>query len=254
MLLRVLQDGEIRRLGENRTKRLDLRVVAATNRPLDGEAAAGRIRKDLLYRLGVVELTALPLDATGQQYGEQPQQCDHGAAAHRHEGMREPAKALERRLQVLDVEIVDAAGLHWFLAWHARTSSQSVDPVVGPPVVLRRRVSESGELGVTRQASQRTRVDVDGPPPDRPVHPARERPADRRNCDTLHSSRREQFAGERPRATSVTEKRPWRAGGLDDFLQHGVDLPSRFAVAAQGLARLGTLRAPWGQHVTERLH
>ena len=64
-LLRVLQDGEIRRLGENRTQRLDLRVVAATNRPLDEEAAAGRFLKDLLYRLGVVGLTAPPLRERG---------------------------------------------------------------------------------------------------------------------------------------------------------------------------------------------
>ena len=60
-LLRVLQDGEVRRLGENRTQWLDLRVVAATNRPLDDEAAAGRFRRDLLYRLKVLELTAPPL-------------------------------------------------------------------------------------------------------------------------------------------------------------------------------------------------
>ena len=60
-LLRVLQDGEVRRLGENRTQWLDLRVVAATNRTLDAEAAAGRFRRDLLYRLKVLELTAPPL-------------------------------------------------------------------------------------------------------------------------------------------------------------------------------------------------
>ena len=60
-LLRVLQDGEVRRLGENRTQRLDLRVVAATNTALDDEAAAGRFRRDLLYRLKVLELTAPPL-------------------------------------------------------------------------------------------------------------------------------------------------------------------------------------------------
>ena len=64
-LLRVLQDGEIRRLGENRTERLDLRVVAATNRPLDAEAAAGRFRSDLLYRLKVLRLTAPPLRGRG---------------------------------------------------------------------------------------------------------------------------------------------------------------------------------------------
>ena len=64
-LLRVLQDGEIRRLGENRTERLDLRVVAATNRPLDAEAAARRFRNDLLYRLEVLRLTAPPLRDRG---------------------------------------------------------------------------------------------------------------------------------------------------------------------------------------------
>lgn len=64
-LLRVLQDGEIRRLGENRTQRLDLRVVAATTRLLDAEAAAGRFRRDLLYLLSVVGLTAPPLGDRG---------------------------------------------------------------------------------------------------------------------------------------------------------------------------------------------
>ena len=49
----MLEDGENRRLAENRTQRLDLRVLAATNRPLEEEAAAGRCRKDLLCRLNV---------------------------------------------------------------------------------------------------------------------------------------------------------------------------------------------------------
>ena len=60
--LRVLQDGEIHRLGENRTQRLDLRVVAATNWPL---AEAGHFREDLLYRLDVVGMTASPLHERG---------------------------------------------------------------------------------------------------------------------------------------------------------------------------------------------
>ena len=47
--LPVLQDSELRRLGENRTQRLDLRIVAAASRPLDGEAAEGRLREDPLY-------------------------------------------------------------------------------------------------------------------------------------------------------------------------------------------------------------
>ena len=79
-LLRVLQDGEIRRLGENRTQRLDLRVVAATNRPLDGEAAEGRFRKDLLYRLNVVRLTAPPLRERGPDVARLAEHCWKGVA------------------------------------------------------------------------------------------------------------------------------------------------------------------------------
>ena len=79
-LLRVLQDGEVRRLGENRTQRLDLRVVAATNRPLDAEAAEGRFRKDLLYRLHVVGLTAPPLRERGRDVARLAEHCWKGVA------------------------------------------------------------------------------------------------------------------------------------------------------------------------------
>ena len=79
----MLQDGEIRRLGENRTQRLDLRVVAATNRPLDAEAAAGRFRKDLLDRLSVLAVTAPPLRDRGQNVARLAAHCwkDIAAAA-----------------------------------------------------------------------------------------------------------------------------------------------------------------------------
>lgn len=60
-LLRVLEDGELERLGSSRTIKLDVRVVSATNAELPAEVTAGRFRKDLLYRLNTVEIRLPPL-------------------------------------------------------------------------------------------------------------------------------------------------------------------------------------------------
>jgi two-component system, NtrC family, response regulator AlgB len=60
-LLRFLQEKRFERIGENRTRTADVRIVAATNRDLEAEVKAGRFREDLLYRLNVVEITVPPL-------------------------------------------------------------------------------------------------------------------------------------------------------------------------------------------------
>jgi two-component system response regulator HydG len=60
-LLRTLENGEVQRVGSVEPRKVDVRVIAATNRPLDAAIAAGRMRSDLYYRLNVVEIAVPPL-------------------------------------------------------------------------------------------------------------------------------------------------------------------------------------------------
>jgi DNA-binding NtrC family response regulator len=60
-LLRITQDGAYQRIGSNEERRTDVRIIAATNRNLDKEVAAGRFREDLFYRLNVMEIYVPPL-------------------------------------------------------------------------------------------------------------------------------------------------------------------------------------------------
>jgi DNA-binding NtrC family response regulator len=60
-LLRIIERGEVRRVGSNQVKQLDVRIIAASNRDVEQEVEAGRFRQDLFYRLNAVSIQLPPL-------------------------------------------------------------------------------------------------------------------------------------------------------------------------------------------------
>jgi two-component system response regulator HydG len=130
-LLRVLQEGEIRRVGSTQTRRVDVRLIAATHRDLRKLASEGRFREDLFYRLNVVTLVVPPLRDRGadvlelarrllasaeRRLGRGPLRFSQGAldaiAAYDWPGnVRELENAIERAVILSDSDTIAASGL-----------------------------------------------------------------------------------------------------------------------------------------------
>jgi DNA-binding NtrC family response regulator len=165
-LLRALQDGEIRAVGEERPRRVDVRVVAATHRDLEALVREGRFREDLYYRLHVVHLRVPPLRERPEdvpalarhfvalfceRFGVGPYPVpdaviDRLRALPWRGNVRELENAMERWVALSPPEGLDPALL---------PGGPGRDPDVGPPLSLRERV-EAYERGLVVEALRGT--------------------------------------------------------------------------------------------------
>jgi DNA-binding NtrC family response regulator len=145
-LLRVLEEHAVTRLGSNRPIATTARVIAATNRDLDDEVAAGRFREDLLYRLNVHQIIVPPLRerpqdipllaerfllATCQRFGVLPKRLSGEATAllleydWRRNNVRELRNTVERMVVAADGEVIRAEHLPQFLSRDRADSGSS---------------------------------------------------------------------------------------------------------------------------------
>ena len=144
-LLRALQEGEIRRVGESAPRKVDIRVIAATNRDLAAEAQSGGFRQDLFYRLSVIPIHLPPLR---QRPEDVPLLARHflDKAAARH-GLG------QKRLDARALEILAAAELPGNVRELENIIEQAVvmsdGPLIGPDDLPASLTAQAGGLRVS---------------------------------------------------------------------------------------------------------
>jgi DNA-binding NtrC family response regulator len=170
-LLRVLEDGELERVGSSRTLKVDVRLISATNADLACEVASGTFRKDLLFRLNTVELHLPPLRERGEdvpllaqsfldRFGKRYQRDGlkfspsawNALAAYAWPGnVRELSHAIERAVLMTASDSLDATSLN-LNAESVATGSGAMATVSGAsPVTV-----EESEKRLVRQALEKT--------------------------------------------------------------------------------------------------
>jgi DNA-binding NtrC family response regulator len=136
-LLRVLQTGEFERVGSSRTRRVSVRLVSATNADLHREAAEGRFREDLLFRINTVEVRLPPLRDRREDIP--------ALAAH---FLRRHAQRYRRPVESLDPEALRVLLAH---PWPGNV--RELDHVLERAVLMARGpVLEAAELGLRTPA------------------------------------------------------------------------------------------------------
>ena len=158
-LLRVIQEGEFEPLG-GRTTRADVRIVAATNRDLQTETAAGRFREDLFFRLNVIAITSPPLRSRTNDVPLLVQHFLQVFAARNNKGpftlsqgaleklndyswpgnVRELENTIERAVVLSKGQTIDVSDLPRQIVEHERARSEIVVPIGTPLEEIERRV------------------------------------------------------------------------------------------------------------------
>ncbi len=161
-LLRVLQEREIRRVGENHPRPVDVRIIAATHRDLRADVEAGRFREDLYYRLRVVELSVPPLRERGADIlplarvllaeagerlgrplaGFSPAACERLLSHSWPGNVRELQNSIERAVAVARGHVVEADDLPRFDAPSSSASATRRPLLPPPPARLNRSLAE----------------------------------------------------------------------------------------------------------------
>ena len=141
-LLRVLQEREFEPLGAERTERVDLRVIAATNRDLRQMVADGRFQEDLFYRLNVIPIHIPPLR---ERRDDIPALVEHFVTKH--------AQRTGRRIERIDEGVLEALQ-HYDWPGNVRELENTIERAVvlsTGPVITARAISTLG--AVTQQAT-----------------------------------------------------------------------------------------------------
>ena len=164
-LLRIVEDGEFERVGSSRTLKVDVRLIAATNADIAAEVAAGRFRKDLLFRLNTVEIRLPPLRERREDIAPLAQSfLARSARRYQRAGMRLGAEALRaledypwpgnvRELShVMERAVLTADSDHIAQLDFSLQPSLAVAPGAAPPASMR---LDDAEQDMIRSALER---------------------------------------------------------------------------------------------------